>query len=137
MNEQREYNVPMFVKIVDSRGNICQCAGLDRGIAGIAKCDLRKTESGVLYPGDRIEIEVEVDPTFDRSSYRLKWRWRGAQRITDAMGDHLRLVLTIEDCNVAERFWVACTLISDKTWHRFGGLDDRIELMYKVLPPRT
>lgn len=75
-------------------------------------------------------MEAEVDPTFERSSYRLEWRWFRS-RIDDAD----RVVIDIENSHVRESFKVWCKVISHRDWQRLGAHDDLVVLSYKVLPP--
>jgi hypothetical protein len=133
MNEQREYNVPMVIRVADSRGKTGQGAELGDRPARVAVCSFHTTSSGRLYPGDRIAIEVEVDPTFERSSYRLQWACPGNH---PKFGDTERVVIEIDETHVQERFHVNCMVISNSVWHRFGNYDDYVRMIYKVLPPR-
>lgn len=129
MNVQREYNVPMIVKVADSLGNVLQGTDIRRNAAGFARFSLAKKGSGVLYPGDLLAIEVEVDPTFERTSYRLAWSWPGSR-----LEDTNRVVIDIENSHVRQNFGIWCTVISKRDWQRLGNHDDRIIMVYKVLP---
>jgi hypothetical protein len=133
MNEQREYNVPMIIKVADSLGNAFQDTGIARNSADFAEFNFYKTGSGRLYPGDRLAVEVEVDPTFERSSYQLHWGWPGNQ--SSQFADTERVVIDIENSHVRERFSVKCRIISNRAWQRHGTHDDMVILSYKVLPP--
>jgi hypothetical protein len=72
MKQQREYDVPTIIRVADSCGNVRHESELR---PRLGMCDFRDGASGRLYPGDRLAIEVEVDPTFERSSYWLQWWW--------------------------------------------------------------
>jgi hypothetical protein len=133
MNKQREYNVPMIIKVADSLGNVCQATELRRDSASYASCRFYIKSSGRLYPGDRLTIEVEVDPTFERSSYRLEWFWRGNKPAQ--LNDVERVVIDIDNSHVEETFGIQCKVISNRDWHRLGDHDDIVLVMYKVLPP--
>jgi hypothetical protein len=67
MNEKNEYNVPMIMKIADSQGNVCESTEIVRNATGAGLCAFQVKPSGRFYPGDRIAIEVEVDPSFEHS----------------------------------------------------------------------
>jgi len=128
MNMQKEYNVPMIIKVSDTLGNIHQRAGDDDRI-----CKFNKDGSRRLYPGDRLTIEVEVDPTFDRSSYRVEWSWHsnGRQELRDAD----RFTIDIDNSHVGEEFEITCALVTNRDWHRRRHWDELVFLSYKILPP--
>jgi hypothetical protein len=130
MNQQRDYDVPTIIRVADSLGNVRHESELG---PRLGMRDFRDGASGRLYPGDRLAIEVEVDPTFERSSYWLQWRWR-LMKLAHPM-DTERVVIEIDTSHVGDPFDVVCQITSNKPWHRGGDYDDRVELRYKVLPP--
>ena len=68
-NLENEYNVPTIIRVTDSFGNVFDISGM-RGAREDAI--VRKAESsGDLRPGERLSIEIEVDPSFERSNYRF------------------------------------------------------------------
>jgi Swt1-like HEPN len=125
MNAQNEYNVPSIIRIIDTLGNN------HLRTSGESELDCRK--SGRLYPGSRLTIEVEVDPTFDRSSYRLEWSCFsiGYRDVSDTN----RFTINIDNSHVQENFRLTCMVISKQDWHRYGYCDDSFTIVYKVLPP--
>jgi hypothetical protein len=118
-NLEQEYNAPTIIRAADSLGNVYDIPGMPRGAI-----QLPPKLANTLWPGDRLSIEVEVDPSFERSSYSIKWGWMGAEE--EAPADSERVVIDIENKHVRTIFSVSCQVISNKDWHRFGNFDDMI-----------
>lgn len=125
MNAQNEFNVPSIIRIIDTLGNVHLMA------SGESEVDWRN--SGRLYPGNRLAIEVEVDPTFDRSSYRLEWSCYSIDYRD--VSDTNRCTIDFDNSHVHEYLRITCRVISKQDWHRYGLCDDFFEIVYKVLPP--
>jgi hypothetical protein len=88
-----------------------------------------------LRPGDTLTIEVEVDPAFDKDEYII--RWQTVSKLPEKIPNGSKVIIHITPKQVAERFSVICTVVTNKEWHRMNeGMDDRLFLNYKVLPPR-
>jgi hypothetical protein len=121
-----EYNVPTIIRITDSLGNVLT-ATPPNFITG----DFSATP---LRPGDCFSIEAEIDPTFERSGYRVKLKWSGQSR-DERHEDSERAIIHIENRHVREAFDVQCMVISTREWHKFGDFDDFARIRYKVLPP--
>jgi hypothetical protein len=96
MNQQTEYNVPMIIRVSDSLGHAGEVSGSRYG--GQIHCYFHKEISARLYPGDRLSIDVEVDPTFERSSYRLEWRWHDIKN--NHLGDTEHVVIDIDNSHI-------------------------------------
>lgn len=118
----------MVIKVTDSLGNVRQRSGDDDYFWQFAT-----GASGRVYPGDRLTIEVEVDPMFERASYRLKWSWRGNG--LETLGDTNRAIIDIGNAHIDESFAITCIVTSNRDWHRMRAHDDRVIIVYKVLPP--
>lgn len=132
MNAGREYNAPTVVRIADSLGNTIYSSGIQRNHTGAGFCRLYNRPSGILFPGDQLAIEVEIDPSFDKPSYGVKWHWRPGVR---AAGDTVFIELT--EKHVRPNFAVVCEVTSNESWHRMGERDDLVTITYKVLPLRS
>ena len=126
-NLENEYNVPRILRVADSLGNVYHVPEL----GGEGVTSIRTTPS--LRPGDRLSIEVEIDPSFERSSYTIEWRW--LRMTSEEGGDSERLVIDIDNRHVDETFKVQCYVNSTKEWHRHGVFDDLVQITYRVLPP--
>jgi hypothetical protein len=133
-NLEKEYNVPTIIRVADSLGNVCDVSGM-RGVQGEGgvTCQFNETPSGALRPGERLSIEVEIDPSFERLSYCIRWNWRGMS--SGEGGDSARIVINIENRHVKQEFVVWCYVTSTKEWHRLGDYDDLVGIVYTVLPP--
>jgi len=131
-NLEREYNVPLIIRYSDSLGNESHLEGLSLDLS-TRIIDWRRAGKGDLYPGDRLVVEVEVDPSFDRSSYKAKWNVLGKY----AGSEDLTAEITITNDMVGEQFEIAFEVRSTRDWHRMWGMDDRLALIFRVLPPQA
>lgn len=127
----RVFNVPTFTRVVDTRGNDFRLTV--PGDSAGHFVDVRERGKGDLYPGDVLGIEVEVDESFASNEWSIRWiTFSGDSEIG------LPFELNIGMKHVGEQMDVRFEVISNKEWHRlFGGCDDRLDLRYRVLPPRS
>lgn len=128
------YNVPRITKVSDSNSNCAYENQIRRNSTGRGLCDFRKTSKGFLYPGDKITIEVEIDPSFSTDEYTLKWIYADMTEEHKSLGNN-KIELNIREKDVKENFAVYCLVISKKNWHRCGDCDDSVTIIYKILPP--
>jgi hypothetical protein len=128
-NMQRIYNVPMITRVVDNQGNETRPSIEGREhIAWI----LTGNPTGDLRVGTTLVVEIEVDESFEPSSYDISWRT--SARDSELLGP--KFSLKIENRHVSEAFNVYCSVISKRSWHRLpGGIDDSLIILYRVLPP--
>jgi hypothetical protein len=128
-NKQREFNVPTIIKYSDSLGSVDHL-GENRPDFGIV---LHKRHLA-LRSGDRISIEIEVDSTFPPSDYTIKWMVPYFD--STSFQNTNRITIEITDKHIGEHFYIQILVTSNKeTWHRFTDFDDRLAIMFKVLPP--
>jgi hypothetical protein len=124
-NMEREFNVPTFIRVFDNRGNDFHLSPKP----DFQFVDVRTTGRGDLYVGDSLSVELEVDPTF--KDFTISWM--------TFSGDHyqpLPCVVKLAAKHVGVQFDVRLTVRSSLDWHRFhGGVDDMVDLRYRVLPP--
>lgn len=127
-NRQRVFNVPMITKFVDSLGNELH-PPLDRDDHVVFS---PKHHGGYrdLEVGQTLDIEVEVDQTFDPSGYVILW-----DQSINRIGTGHKLTLPITVKHVGEDLHIECRVRSNKEWHRLGMDDDRLLVVYRVLPP--
>ncbi|WP_085032289.1 hypothetical protein [Ensifer aridi] len=128
-NMARQYNVPMFVRYVDSLGNESTLEGVPTDIS-TRNIDWRRQGRGDLYPGDTLIAEIEVDQTFDPSGYEVSWHLFGYDKNVGA-----EAVVRIDNALVGEKLELTFEVISNREWHRSSGIDDRLTLLFRVLPP--
>ena len=71
VNMGRQFDVPTIIPVTDSLGHDRLLSDPNRAAAVIL--DFSRDDKDVLHCGDTLSIEVEVDPTFDASTYEIKW----------------------------------------------------------------
>lgn len=132
--KERDYNVPVFLRIKDSLGN-----DLIRENTNYA---WEIFLSGTLAPkvqlrsGDQYKLWVEVDSSFDASFYEINWivKQDGFTLIKSGKGNVIDFSLTNKNVSYAPEVFIELT--TNRDWHRFHEIDDTIELHYgRVLPP--
>jgi hypothetical protein len=128
-NLESEYNVPRVLRVSDSLGNVCYPPAMPGYYEGGVWCNFNATP---LRPGECLSIEVEIDPSFDRSNYHF--RWVIGNNLLENY-DERRLAMEIENRHVSQQFTLLCHVTSTKEWHRLGQHDDFVGVVYKVLPP--
>jgi len=131
---QSEYNVPTILKFSDSFGNeYFRNQMID--MAGGVLMDLSNQPTSVLWPGDVLTVEIEVDSAFDPTDYAISWTCFGVSLQPIASGR--KAIIAITTAHVALRMYIQCYIRTKNEWHRMvAGLDDKLEVCYKVRPPR-
>ena len=130
-NMSQDYNVPLIIKYSDSFGNVLyrnQFHG--DSFFGGKYIDFSSKKEFTLRPGDKISMEVEIDPTFSNNEYTIEW----SHFIKDQTGSN-QLTYTIEVKDVGEAFSLRCSILSNKVWHKHQRFDDMLVVKFKVLPP--
>lgn len=132
-NLDREYNAPTIVKVSDSRGFVFHDSQIRRNNTGRGGINLTEDGSAHLRSGDTVGVEVKIDPSFPSEEYAVDWTF--PQEVNAQMHNgNRRAVLTLGDENVGVNFTIYCKVISNKSWHRCGDVDDCVGITYKVLP---
>ncbi|MET4147770.1 MULTISPECIES: hypothetical protein [unclassified Bradyrhizobium] len=126
-NMERQFNVPTFTRVVDNRGNDFHLThGPNQQMHFV---DVRQQGNGDLYVGDELVVEAEVDPNF--SVYNVDW-----MTFNGDIGQDSPMRLKIDMKHVGLELIVRFNVRSSEPWHRlFNGIDDMVELRYRVLPP--
>lgn len=130
MGAEHEYNVPRIIKVTDSFGNTIHLHEIEN-LSFAWK--LNRDYKNDLRPGDTLGVEIEIDPSFEPSSYTIEWRINGHN--INEYNNKTKISLDIEAKHTTTVFCVGCYIISNKIWHKHGNWDDDIEIFYKVLPP--
>ena len=130
INMDKDYNAPTIIKITDSRGFVFHDSEISRFGDGLGQVNLIRDRSAWLTVGDILRVEVEIDPSFSPKDYRIRWEY------PNRCVEHTEssLILNISHHHVRASFHVICKVVSNKTWHRCGDVDDHVTLMYRVLP---
>jgi hypothetical protein len=126
----RIFDVPMIVRYVDNRGNESHLDGLSTDI-NMRILDWRTKGHGDLYPGEILIAEVEIDQSYDPSSYHVSWSVPGFARVYDT---HAKI--EIVNKHVGEQLSIVFDVATKRDWHRQSGVDDRLTVVYRVHPPR-
>lgn len=124
-NEQM-YNVPMIIKFMDSLGNEFSGKQISRNSTGRGFCHIT---NNILTEGDILNLEVEIDPSYNENSYKVEWlfnneRYSGKKLTKEITEKHIRI-----------NFYIFCHVISNEhEWHRCGDVDDSVTVVYQVVP---
>ncbi|MEI4770920.1 hypothetical protein WAX74_14955 [Psychrobacillus sp. FJAT-51614] len=129
------YNVPTFIQLTDSKGNTFYTSQIDNNRNGTGGAGLNLQKRGYeLYPGETLQIEIEVDPSFKEEEYIINWIYTSVNPAPTKSGKKFNL--TLDNSHVREDFTVYCKITSiGRDWHRLGDCDDRLSITYRVLPP--
>ncbi len=131
MGKEREFNIPRIIKVTDSFGNTIHLNEIEKLLLNTWR--LHGDHKNYLWPGNTLGIEIEIDPSFDTSSYAIEWSIN--DHTISKYNNKTKISLNIEAKNVGTIFSVRCSIISNKNWHKHGIYDDDITIFYKVLPP--
>jgi len=131
MGVENEYNVPRIIKITDSFSNTIHSNEL--GDDPVSSWFLHRDRKNYLRPGDKLGIEIEIDPSFEHSSYTVKWLIQS--EIINVFTNKTKISFEVNVKHVGDFFEVTCQTISSKNWHKYGSWDDCVHIYYKVLPP--
>lgn len=133
-NMNQDFNVPKIIRITDSFGNNLFRESFnpnDRVVCSVSGV----IEENYLYVGDTLKIEIEVDSSFARNDYSIRWLITKTGCNLDIPNNN-SIILPIENKHVGEELDIHCYIKSNEDWHRGNGHDDAIILKYKVLPKR-
>lgn len=127
----KDYNVPTFVKLTDSKGLIHHFSSSGNNWLTDKECGSIKLRSGDVY-----RVEVEVDPTFDDSGYEVDWYYEW--EYDEGVKAHNKLSIDIPITNemVGRYLKISCSITTHKDWHKHGSYDDYFLYEVKtILPP--
>jgi hypothetical protein len=126
INMEKAYDVPSIFRFSDSLGNTSYLENdVNEKIV-----DRRQQGRGNLYPGETLVAEVEVDPSFQVSEYDVAWFAYGHERTSGSVAR-----AAIQNRHVGQQFELWFEVTSKRDWHRLRDCDDRLILIYRVLPP--
>lgn len=128
----QEFNVPLILRVNDSFGNSFHRDQMSPFLKGGVSKDLQQPQY-YLWPGDLLTVEVEVDPTFDPSTYTVTWA--SAKGLEGPPPVGRRAVVKILERHIGLSFDIQCSIATKNDWHRMlKGIDDYLILTYRVLP---
>jgi hypothetical protein len=132
---QNEYNVPTILKFSDSFGNLYFRNQMQDFLGGVIK-DLSNQPTSVLWPGDVLTLEIEVDPAFDPTDYTISWTC--SKGFVEPIPNGPKAIIKITTNHVAQQMGITCNIRANNEWHRMlSGEDDVLMVFYKVRPPRV
>ena len=134
IGKERDYNVPVFLRIKDSLGN--DIIREDSQYAWELHFYGHSAPKIQLRSGDQYKLWVEVDSSFDSSFYEIKWivKQDYTTLIKKGTGNVIEFALTNKNVSYAPE--IVIELTTKRDWHRFHDIDDSIKLNYeRVLPP--
>jgi len=129
-NMNEEFNVPKILRFTDSFGNSQYREQFNPNNIGKKHLSFIKPEF-YLYPGDKLKIEVEMDTTFKRTDYTIKW---GSAKGINNVDDSNILNLLIEERHIGDNIDIQIRVVTNESWHKFGHCDDFLLIRYRVLP---
>ena len=134
MGKERDYNVPVFLRIKDSLGNDI--------IRQDSSYSWELNFYGTFAPkiqfrsGDSYKLWVEVDSSFNSDLYEISWIVTQDFTTVIKKGTGSVIYFTLNNKNVSYSPEIKIFLTTKRDWHRFHNFDDIIELHYEqVLPP--
>lgn len=131
-NMDKVYNAPTIIKVMDSFGNHFSQTQINRNSTGRGGCDTRKNGTRVTA-GDKIIIQIEVDPSFSPDNYSINWVFAKKEESTYREFGN-RLEILVENKHVRTDFGIYCLVKSNEEWHRCGDVDDCISILYEIIP---
>lgn len=126
------YNVPTILKMVDSFGNTIYREQMVKTGEDTVLIGLNNDSRYFLRPSDTYSVELEIDPSFETSSYEIEW-YVGHSKVEEKSN---KLTITFENKHVASLLHIFCSIKTYNDWHKCSnGNDDNLTLMLKILPP--
>ncbi len=123
---EKMWNVPRIIRFSDSLGNSVE------NPIDILGGTINRV-STALYCGDTYSITVEIDPSFERDSYKIIWLNEMAKIKRFQNSETFSITFGPQD--IAETHLIECQIISNKEWHKYTYYDCRVCWHLTVLPP--
>lgn len=129
---ENDYNVPTILRVSDNIGNSFERSQLSAVHDGGVGMFLANKVS--LRPGDVLTLEIEIDPSFDPTTYEI--RWASVKPMSADRTDNHRIIINVTESIVAQEWTLQCRITTKNSWHRMQmGADDFLLLSYRILPP--
>lgn len=126
IGKEKDYNVPTFLKLTDSQG-------MTHYFSSQTVLDGYEIR---LRSGDIYRVEVEVDPTFKPSDYKIQWTYEWDFRELKKAHNQTSIDIVITNAMVGRHLKIHCHIISNKDWHKHGWYDDSFSyIISTILPP--
>lgn len=131
-NMDNEYNVPMISRFSDNKGNSSTMENVHKNMNNRI-IDNRNGGNGDLYLGDNLVIDIDIDASFPEYEYVVSWYIFGDSERGRQQGRHASIPIELK--HVGEQLEISFEIKTNREWHRQNGLDDRLSILYRVLPP--
>lgn len=128
---EQEFNIPTIIKVTDSLGNEYVCKEGINGTIFIKIANPVDKSPKTLFLGDKISINLTVDPSFNDDSYSLIWDANSGIEIQD---NGKKANIEIKHDLIGESVNIRCVLKTNNQWHRYYGYDQAIIISFKALP---
>lgn len=125
--EEQVWNVPRIIRISDSLGNVFDNPEDFHGLQSIF------TISDAVTCGDSYSVTVEIDSSWQPEEYTIKWE--AGNRKQQEYADKRKFTKIFEPKDVGVTYFISCTVIQHKEWHKHGSHDCKVSLLLSVLPP--
>lgn len=131
----KKYNAPTIIKVTDSLGNIFYSSQISRNSTGRGICETRISEQNVIYSGDKVSIEVEIDSSFSVEDYTINWVFDKKEN-SKFEENFNKLTIEIENKHIRTDYAIYCSVTSKEDWHRCGNVDDSVAILYEIAPKK-
>lgn len=122
---ERDYNVPVFIKVEDSFGRCGYRDEAKREKLSLSFEDIR------LRPGDEYKVWVEVDANFPEDFYEIAWFMHDKK-----VGEGKEFVFKPTVKMVSSHQFIYCSLATKREWHKYINHDDGFNIyLGEILPP--
>lgn len=131
-NMEKEFNIPMILKVTDSLGNEKISDGKEpNGIMSISLTDPTTKEKKVFYKGEQFSVILEMDPSFPEGDYDINWPKMDGVEVHE---NGKKIIVTIGDNLIGEETSLCCRIVSHNTWHRYNSYDQTLLIRFKAIP---
>ena len=131
-NQEKDFNIPTIIKVVDSLGNEYL---IKEGRAGetLNIIDPNTNQKKTFFHNDKFSLDLTIDPSFDDTSYTLNWTPKNGMEV---LNNGKKINVTITDTLIGDEVILWCRLITKNTWHRFLNYDQQLIVHFKALPTK-
>jgi hypothetical protein len=127
INRYMDFNVPTIIAYSDSLGT------REYFDSSNTSKKIRYNQHKRFRVGERIRMSIEIDASYDPSSYSVRWIWFYKDWPIISTTTELEIEFTEEW--IGELVPIKVQVISNETWHRYLNHDDELGINFTVLPP--
>lgn len=131
-NQEKEFNIPTIIRVVDSLGNEYPIKD-GRAGEGLYIIDPITKQTKIFFINDKFSLNLTIDPSFEDSSYSLNWTPKNGMEV---LNDGKRINVTITDNLIGEEVILWCRLVTNNKWHKYLDYDQQLIVHFKALPTK-